>query len=64
MTVQGEGSYHETLLPAELTGSASAWKSVPGFVRVAVWIWSLATVLSVIFSVLVGLLFVLGAVGG
>ncbi len=31
---------------AELIAAPSAWKSVPGFVRVAIWIWSLAIVLS------------------
>ncbi len=61
MTVQGEGSYLPTYVAAD---PVSAWKSVPGFVRVAVWIWSLAIVLSVLFGILTGLALALGMAAG
>lgn len=39
----------------------SAWRSVPGFVRFAVWLWAIGVVVSVILGVLA---LVVGAVLG
>jgi len=50
----------EAVLPIR---SESAWKSMPGVVRLAVWIWALTVVLSVIVGILGGLVFLLALAG-
>lgn len=33
--------------------AATPWKSVPGFIRVALWIWSVGVMLSVLFGFII-----------
>lgn len=49
-----------SILPAVSTEFVSAWKSVPGFIRFAVWLWALAMVLGTVLGVIFGLAAVAG----
>lgn len=41
--------------------TVTAWKSLPTFVRVAVWIWAWSVVLGVVATVVWGVIFALAA---
>lgn len=38
----------------ELMASPSGWESLPGFIRFAVWLWALATVIGGVVGVVAG----------
>lgn len=44
----------------EVIPAPTAWKSVPGAVRVAVWVWAISILLSLAMAVVLGVLFLLG----
>lgn len=35
----------------------TAWESIPGLVRIAVWVWAILLLLSVVLGILLGVLF-------
>lgn len=49
---------------AEIQGQPSAWKSLPGAVRFAVWLWTVATIASLAAGLVGGVIFGLLLGGG
>jgi len=41
----------------DLLGPVTAWQSLPGAVRVAVWLWTVATIVGCVVGVVVGFAF-------